>query len=201
MASRRRQMERSAETRAKVVLAATECVAELGFRGATMSAIAARAGVTWGAIQHQFHEKDAIFDAVLESSLAELERQLAGLAQGDRVVAARVREFVAAGRVLVRGPRYRAFVEIQLNRSRDERRDAAAERAWGQHVLEVIERAWASAFGDLGLPAARMRAGRRHAFMVLSGIAAESMLFPEVDLTRQHLAVLDTSLRHILDGD
>jgi AcrR family transcriptional regulator len=197
---RRRQEDRSAATRAKVVRAATECVAELGFRGATMTAIAARAGVTWGAIQHQFREKDAILDAVLEASLVELEQQLAELGEGGPVVDARVRAFVGKARELTQGPGYRAFVEIQLNRARDEQREAGAEARWSKHVGDSLARAWRHAFGDLGIPAARLVAGQRFALMVLSGIAAEAMLFPSVDFSKQHLAELEASLLRIYLG-
>ena len=191
---RRRQEDRSAETRAKVIRAATECVAELGFRGATMAAIARRAGVTWGAIQHQFREKEAILDAVLEASLVELEAQLAELGESEPSVAVRVHAFVRKARKLVRGPSYRAFVEIQLNRAREEQRDDSAESRWGRHVGDSLTRAWRQAFGDLGIPAARLLAGQRFAFMVLSGIAAEAILFPAVDLSKQHLGELERSL-------
>jgi AcrR family transcriptional regulator len=191
---RRRQEDRSAETRAKVIRAATDCVAELGFRGATMATIAERAGVTWGAIQHQFREKGAILDAVMEASLDDLEEQLAELREGEPIVSFRVQAFVRRARELVRGPSYRAFVEIQLNRARDEQRDGSAESRWSQHVADSLTRAWRRAFGDLGIPAARLLAGQRFAFMVLSGIAAEAILFPEVDFSKEHLSELEASL-------
>ena len=115
---RRTQEERSAETRARVVAAATGCVAELGFRGATMTAIAERAGVTWGAMQHQFGDKEAILDAVLEASLEELERRISDTGNGGATPAQRVTRFTRSVRELLAGQSYRAFLEIQLNRSR-----------------------------------------------------------------------------------
>jgi AcrR family transcriptional regulator len=196
----RTQEERSAETRAKVISAAAECVADLGFKGATMSAIAQRAGVSWGAIQHQFGEKEAILDAVLEASLAEFEAGLAPLRETAAEPAVRVSAFVDVVRRLLRGPSYRAFVEIQLNRARDEARAGAAEAGWSAHVAEVLVRVWRHAFGDLGVSAAALRRSRRYAFMVLSGIAAEAMLFPGVDFSRQHLTELETNLVRMFAG-
>ena len=81
--SPRTQEERSLSTRAKVVAAASECLAELGFRGATMGAIADRAGVSWGAIQHQFGEKDALLDAVLEDAIRSSRKIYAGLREAE----------------------------------------------------------------------------------------------------------------------
>ena len=92
--SPRTQEERSAATRANVVQAATECVAELGFRAATMGAIAERAGVSWGAIQHQFGEKDALLDAVLEQAVGELQAGLSDIREQENDPAGRVRTFV-----------------------------------------------------------------------------------------------------------
>ena len=109
---RRTQEERSAATRAKVVEAATECVAELGYRGATMSAMAQRAGVSWGAMQHQFGEKDAIFDAVIEQVMARLQENFRGLREEHPELPDRVHAFVQRNRELAGGPIYRAFVEI-----------------------------------------------------------------------------------------
>jgi AcrR family transcriptional regulator len=189
--TRRSQSERSAATRAKVVRAATECVAEQGFRGATMSAIAARAGVSWGAMQHQFGDKDAILDAVLEQSLQELGRRLLGVAESHADPAARVRAFVTCCRELLQGPSYRAFVEIQLSRGRGDGEDS---QAWADYVGQAISEIWQSLFGDLGLPAREDAALQRFTFALLSGVAAESMLFPGIDFSRSHLDILQETL-------
>lgn len=192
---RRTQEERSAETRAKVVAAATECVAELGFRGATMNAIAARAGVTWGAMQHQFGDKDAILDAVLENAVHDFEAQLSGL-RDESEPRARVHAFVRHCEKLLRGPSYRAFFEIQSNRGRA---DDDAGASWAADVETALARIWKALFGGLGLPRARLVAARRFAFVVLSGIAAERMIFPRTDFSRSHLEVLEATLVRLLE--
>jgi AcrR family transcriptional regulator len=57
---RRRHAEPSAETRARILGAVVECISEIGFQRTTASEIAARAGVTWGAVQHHLGDKDGI---------------------------------------------------------------------------------------------------------------------------------------------
>jgi AcrR family transcriptional regulator len=199
---RRTQEERSAETRARVIRGATECVVELGFGGATMSAIAKRAGVTWGAIQHQFGDKDSILDAVLEASLEELEAELGRIVETtDASVEARAKAFIRLAANLLQGPSYRAFVGIQLGRGRHRERRSEAAMGWSEHVAEVLEESWRTAFGGLGLPAKNVRSAGRFGFMVLSGIAAESMLFSDVDFSKQHLSVLHETLLGLLRGD
>lgn len=196
---RRTQEERSAETRDKVIRATGECVAELGFAGTTMSEIAKRAGVTWGAIQHQFGDKDTILDSVLETSLQELETSLTAIAACTAAdVDARVKAFVKRAASMLQGSGYRAFVEIQLGRGRHEERSDGDAASWSGHVAQVLERSWRAVFDGLGLPARNVRGAGRFGFMVLSGIAAESMLFPDVDFSKQHLQVLDETLRRLL---
>jgi AcrR family transcriptional regulator len=77
--SRRRQADRSARTRAALVGAARELFAEKGFAATSRDEIAARAGVTRGALYHHFDSKAAVAAAVV----AELEDELVA-----RVVAA-----------------------------------------------------------------------------------------------------------------
>jgi len=197
---RRSQEERSSQTRAKVIRAATDCVAELGFRGATMSAIAERAGVTWGALQHHYGDKEAILDGVLHGSLERLEQELGSLRGTPGGVPERVRAVVRKARELLEGPSYRAFVEIQLNRGRRGSAASRAHRDWSRTVAASLRRAWREAFGGLGLRANRLDASQRFAFMLLSGIAAESMLFPDVDNSRHYFVILEQDLLRLLTG-
>ena len=70
-----------APAKAKVIDAAVLSVCEHGLAGTTTATIADRAGVTWGAIQHQFGDKDAIFLALIDRSLdhSSLDRSLRSL--------------------------------------------------------------------------------------------------------------------------
>ena len=196
--ARRTQEERSAETRARVTTAAAECLAETGLKGATMSAIAKRAGVTWGAMQHHFGGKDAILDAVLTSSLAELEEGLADLAVQEPDLAGRVRSFVRKAGELLHGPAYRAFVEVQLCRAREQSQGSITDEAWTQQIEGTLSRIWKRAFGDLQIAPGRLRSARRVTFVVLGGISAEMMLFPSADYSRQHLRTLEENLLRML---
>lgn len=61
---RRSQADRSAATRAKVIAAARDVLCAQGYSGATMHAIRDAAGMSLGAIQHQFSTKAKIMAAV-----------------------------------------------------------------------------------------------------------------------------------------
>ena len=92
---------------------------EVDLRAATMAAIAERAGVTWGAIQHQFGEKDALLDAVLESATRSLRGHFEHARDATTEPAERLRILMTRCREVLAGPLYRAFFEIQLARGRD----------------------------------------------------------------------------------
>ena len=62
---RRPQAERSADTRAKVIQAAIACLHRNGYRGATVGAVAEEAGVSRGAMTHQFASKTALMLSVV----------------------------------------------------------------------------------------------------------------------------------------
>ncbi|MFI6868496.1 TetR/AcrR family transcriptional regulator [Nocardia sp. NPDC050406] len=71
-ADRRTQAERSATTRAAVIRAARELFGQYGYGAVSTVAVAEAAGVSRGALYHQFSEKRDLFEAVFE----DLERSL-----------------------------------------------------------------------------------------------------------------------------
>jgi AcrR family transcriptional regulator len=83
--NRRSQADRSAATRASLVQAARRLFAEHGFGGVGTEAIVAAAGVTRGALYHQFADKTELFQAVYEAIEEDLASRL-----GERVAAAGV---------------------------------------------------------------------------------------------------------------
>ena len=92
--------------------------------------------------------------------------------------------------------RTRAFVEIQLTRGRER---GKAARSWSSYVGEVIAGVWKDLFGDLGLSKRRLEDAQRFTFAVLSGIAAETMLFPDVDYSARHFDILEETLLRLLE--
>jgi AcrR family transcriptional regulator len=95
--ARRTQADRSAATRDALVAAGRRLFAEQGFAEVSTDAIVAAAGVTRGALYHQFADKTALFDAVLEAVEADIARRLA-----DDVAAAGISDPVDAMRRVLR---------------------------------------------------------------------------------------------------
>ena len=57
---------RSEERRAEIVRAALEVIAERGYRGASLAAVAEKVGLTQQGLLHHFPTKEALLVAVLE---------------------------------------------------------------------------------------------------------------------------------------
>jgi AcrR family transcriptional regulator len=77
--NRRSQSERSAATRAALVQAARPLFAQHGYSGVGTETIVAAAGVTRGALYHQFGGKTKLFEAVYEAIEEDLARGLSEL--------------------------------------------------------------------------------------------------------------------------
>jgi AcrR family transcriptional regulator len=91
---RRTQAQRTAATRAVLIAAARKLFADKGFAEVSTQAIAAAAGVTRGALYHQFDDKAALFEAVYEDVerdlVADIAEQIMTLQPLDPVEAMRV---------------------------------------------------------------------------------------------------------------
>jgi AcrR family transcriptional regulator len=74
---RRSQADRSAATRDALVAAGRRLFGAKGFAEVPTDAIAAEAGVTRGALYHQFADKVALFDAVVDAVEADIVARLA----------------------------------------------------------------------------------------------------------------------------
>lgn len=81
--NRRSQTERSEATRAALIDAARRLFAASGFSAVGTEAIVRAAGVTRGAMYHQFPDKTGLFAAVFETVQAELTQRIAA-AVSDR---------------------------------------------------------------------------------------------------------------------
>ncbi|MFD7904946.1 TetR/AcrR family transcriptional regulator, partial [Kitasatospora sp. NPDC059747] len=65
------RQDRSRATRARLLAAAVDCLAERGWHGSTVAVVAERAGVSRGAAQHHFPTREDLFTAAVEYVTAE----------------------------------------------------------------------------------------------------------------------------------
>jgi AcrR family transcriptional regulator len=114
------QQERSRTTRRQLVEAAAAALAELGWNGTTVSAVARRAGVSRGAAQHHFRTREDLVSAAVahigEVQVAELRRRVEDLPAGE----SRTQSVVEMLLDLYTGPVFRAALQLWVVASADE---------------------------------------------------------------------------------
>jgi AcrR family transcriptional regulator len=120
---RRTQAERRSTSRRRLVDAATECLAELGYAGTTIPEVLRRAGLSNGAMWRYFPTKLDLLAAVTETldllPDAEARAALTGLSDQDRVDAA-----VDQMWRLAASARFQAIIElVRASRADEQLRD------------------------------------------------------------------------------
>lgn len=193
---RRSHAERTAETRARLIRAVVESIAEVGFQRTTASEIARRAGVSWGAVQHHFGGKDGILHAVLEDSFSHFAEGLEAVSLEGLSLEERAHVFVARAWEHFGSPRYRCTFEILLSHSA-EPEDAALP--WQGEMLAAWNRIWQRFFPTRHLGRRENVTLQLYTIAVLSGLASARMLGdPAARLLDGPLALLEQTLvRHL----
>lgn len=186
--ARRRQAERSAETRKRLLDAAIESLTEDGFAGASVERIVARAGVTRGALNHHFAGKnDVIVSAMREIT----DRFAARLDEAFRARGDRHDPYDRVVRVLweiiYSTPTFVARVEILLGARTlpDVLGRTRAELLRGHDIVHAF---WRDAFARLGMPGEIARDDVDFMLMSLRGLSLEQYV-------RQDPVFVDRQLR------
>ena len=109
-----RQAAKSKATQDKIINALIGLIREDGYAAASSTAIAQRAGVTWGAVQHHFGSKDDILAEVLERSHRKFQQTLGATRFTTGTPSARVAKYVDVAWEHYRGDEYMATMEILL---------------------------------------------------------------------------------------
>jgi AcrR family transcriptional regulator len=114
------RQERSRTTRRRLVVAAVESLAELGWNRATVAVIAERAGVSRGAAQHHFRTREDLVAAAVEyvgeEQVVELRRRAEALPLGPQRAEPIARMLLD----LYTGPMFRAALHLWVEASTDE---------------------------------------------------------------------------------
>ncbi len=194
---RRSHAERRVETRARIQNALVEAISELGFHRATAAEISRRSGVSWGAAQHHFGDKNGILVAVLVDSFNRLVAELEDQPDEGAALEERVERFVEGAWRHMGGPHYRCTFEILLNLAGPDW-SAEGDPLRG-NTLRIWGDIWDRFFGDADIPASRRVALQFYTVSALSGLAAmRKFEGPNAEQRRLELGFLkDTLLREL----
>ena len=193
----RTQLTRSEATQARVLDAAVACIVEEGFQASNLSRIAQAAGMTTGAIQHQFGDKATLLAEVVERSFERMVDRLARLPGGELPVAERVAKLVGALWEGYDASSTRASIEILLAMRGDE---AFQQRslAFVAGMGERIDRLWMGTFWDIDCARGSHVEAQRLVFTTLNGLALERILAPDRSEPAPALARLSRGVLTIL---
>jgi AcrR family transcriptional regulator len=194
------QAQKSAATRRRIVEAAIRCFVDLGYAGTTTIAIAARAGLSRGAMLHHFPSKiDVVRAAVehlhrkrLKAFRKSLGRHLPG--GGDRV-----RQALEAYWGHVRHPMFVAFLELAVAARTD--RELAAMLLPARQAFELEWRRTArEVFPEWLGHEERFELALDLSRHVLEGLAADSMIHRDPAREQRLLAYTERTLRELVGG-
>lgn len=134
---RRRQADRSAATRERVINAAIAILSRQGYAGATTMMVAATAGVSIGALQHQFPNKAQLMAAVARRFAARRFLRYREALRGVSTGIARFEALNEASWSLIGTPEMAASIEIELAMRNDPELAAAVEVVFDRHAAFI----------------------------------------------------------------
>jgi AcrR family transcriptional regulator len=140
------QQDRSRITRQRLLAAAVESLAEVGYAATTVAVVAARAGVSRGAAQHHFPTRADLFAAAVEYMtevrLAEIKAQAAALPSG----LGRTEAIVSMLADVYTGPLFKAALHLWVAASTEDalrkqivRLETHVGRQTHRALLEVLD--------------------------------------------------------------
>lgn len=172
--TRRSQEQRRRATTNKLIDATIEVVNESGYSGLKASTITKRAGVTWGAVQHLFGNKENLLITVANRTYEELSLALRADISTESALEDRVGQIIEVTLRAYQTEAYLAMVEIL--------RGSRAHEAFNKELLkrqrmvsEDVRNTWLALFSNSGHDDATIDRAMNLVTLTLSGLAARKI--------------------------
>jgi AcrR family transcriptional regulator len=197
--SRRTQEERRSQTRARLLEATAEALADLGWAGLSTTEVSRRAGVSRGAQQHHYPTKMELVAAALEHLLTRLrveyEQAYAALPDERRNVAGAIDLFWET----IRQPPALALLELGLAGRTDETlRPLCADL--NERVIMIVKEVFHELFPE-SLPAEMVDAAIRALFAMLVGLSLQNSLDDDAHGHQASVLTHVKAVAHLLISD
>ena len=183
------------DARARLIVAAIECIERVGYVEATTTLIAQQANVSRGA-QHHFATKADLIVAVIDRVSEELNLRFDVASLAAASLEARVAAIVDRYWDVFTGPSFRAVLGISLS--------IAGEPALASRLSDSLDEAresygvvWHELFRDAGLSAAELSAIRRVVMSAARGFGVLKMLQPLGDHDADRTTLYKIALREL----
>jgi AcrR family transcriptional regulator len=177
VARRRTQEERSAATRARLLDATLECLAELGYARTTTTEIAERGGVSRGAQLHHFPTKAELVTEAVEHLFEKRDQEFREAFARLPADAERSRAAVDLLWSMVAGPTFHAWLELVVAARTDEQLKPRVT-ALTARFTENVQRTFAELFPRPTDAAPFWELMPVLTFAFLQGLALDAMVLP-----------------------
>ena len=155
--------------------AVVECILENGYYEASSNAIARQAGVTWGAIQHQFGTRHALLLAVLEDRWRRLTNRIESADVPGDTLEERLACVMTVLEAHYGDPEHLVVMQIMLDLIQSPATSDSTRRAVAAHGRELT-RVWRPLFAKALGEAASDELLVRYAFLTIRGyLSANTM--------------------------
>ncbi len=148
---RRTQVERRNETRAAILSASIELLAEKGYAGFSASRVAARAGVSRGAQEHYFPKKNDLIAASTRYAMAEAVEHAQSLARNATKSKDPIQKFLLDSEHFFFRPVFRAMIELMIA-ARSDRALKRLIHPIAQDARHVLNGIWTDTLDAAGYP-------------------------------------------------
>lgn len=179
-----KQALKTRRTRENIISAVISLIKEGGYSHASSSRIAERAGITWGAAQHHFGNKEEILEAVMNLAHERFAQRMADPALRGGTLEQRVELFLETMWSHYQDDAYLAMLEILLaTRGFHEVAPANWEDRFSRDLLVSLR----EIFADARIDDARAREVLTFAHCFLTGLTIERVFEQKVRNTGRYL--------------
>src|SRR4051812_14619822 len=166
---RRTNEQRSAATRARILEATIDCLAELGYAKTTTTEIADRAGVSRGAQLHHYPTKAELVAAAMGHLFDEREREFRGAITSIPPGPDRATRAVDLLWSIVSGRTFFAWLELVVAARTDEELRGAMQ-SFSERTTRNIQRTWVELFPPPATPSPIHAIAPYFAFSLMHGM-------------------------------
>ena len=197
--SRRSQEQRRRATTNKLIEATIEVVNENGYSGLRAATITKKAGVTWGAVQHLFGDKENLLLTVANRTYEELSLALNADISPTAALEKRVEQIVDLTWKAYQSEAYLAMVEI-LRGSRSQAAFNKELLKRQQSVNEDVRNTWLRIFSTSDIDERVIDDARDLVTLTLSGLAARRIFLRSKKDPKNILSTLKEATINVLSS-
>tara|TARA_Y100001951_G_scaffold50901_1_gene40209 strand:+ start:27760 stop:28371 length:612 start_codon:yes stop_codon:yes gene_type:complete len=194
-----RQAQKTQQTQENILSAVVSLICEGGYAAATSSQIAERAGVSWGAVQHQFGSKERLLLQVIQRSFDTLNASLAAPSLREGGLDKRIGSFVDTLWQHHSKDIGWASLEILLALRREPRTQQQAKLA-SLGISESCTTSMREIFADCTLADDQVLDALIFVHSALQGLSIQDVFDVEPDYLARHIRRLKQVLYAMLSG-